>query len=422
MQRKVWIFQYRSDVKTRGPDGSSWFVGFYGIDGKRKAESCGPGSHGRKKAERRSRQLEGQLEAGTYRSVEKVTWQEFRSQWESQILPCKRPATQEQYRDSLDHFERIIKPGRLATITAQTIDQFVATRLREPGKGRDADGKPLPVSRATVNHDLRVVKLFLRTAHEWELFAKVPRIRMLKELRHEIRQVSAEHFNAMFEAAAGAVLPQHVGQNYSAGDWWQTLLATAYLTGMRIGELLALQWPDVDLEAGTYTTRAEQNKAGRDETLPLHPVVVEQLKRIRGFKPHVFPWEYDDRTLYAEFHRVQAAAGIIAFKHERKPADALPRKGQPKRLPNAPGDGSAAAPKPAKRWQRPRVEGKPYGFHDLRRSFGSIQATRVEAAVLKRLMRHSSVATTLKFYVNVDGALRAAINATPIPTALRAAQ
>ena len=40
--------------------------------------------------------------------------------------------------------------------------------------------------------------------------------------------------------------------------------------------------------------------------------------------------------------------------------------------------------------------------HDLRRSFGTRWARRVKAVVLQKLMRHSSINTTMKYYVSED--------------------
>jgi len=40
--------------------------------------------------------------------------------------------------------------------------------------------------------------------------------------------------------------------------------------------------------------------------------------------------------------------------------------------------------------------------HDLRRSFGSRWARKAMPAVLKRLMRHANIATTEKFYVDLN--------------------
>ena len=48
--------------------------------------------------------------------------------------------------------------------------------------------------------------------------------------------------------------------------------------------------------------------------------------------------------------------------------------------------------------------GKCASCHDLRRSFGSRWARKVMPLVLKSLMRHHSLDTTLRFYVSLDAA------------------
>ena len=40
--------------------------------------------------------------------------------------------------------------------------------------------------------------------------------------------------------------------------------------------------------------------------------------------------------------------------------------------------------------------------HDLRRAFGTRWATRVMPPILKELMRHENIATTLKYYVDLE--------------------
>ena len=44
------------------------------------------------------------------------------------------------------------------------------------------------------------------------------------------------------------------------------------------------------------------------------------------------------------------------------------------------------------------------GCHSLRRGFGSKWARKVSPAVLQKLMRHSEISTTMKFYVHLDAA------------------
>ena len=46
----------------------------------------------------------------------------------------------------------------------------------------------------------------------------------------------------------------------------------AYMTGWRIGDLLGLRREDLDLDAGTAITRAEDNKGKRDEVCSYIPL------------------------------------------------------------------------------------------------------------------------------------------------------
>ena len=51
-----------------------------------------------------------------------------------------------------------------------------------------------------------------------------------------------------------------------------------------------------------------------------------------------------------------------------------------------------------------KADGKSASAHDLRRAFGTRWAKRVMPAVLRRLMRHSSIQTTMACYVDLDSA------------------
>ena len=72
---------------------------------------------------------------------------------------------------------------------------------------------------------------------------------MLKEPGKLAIYVTPEHFAAIYAACKDARWPD--GQNFAAADWWKGLLVTAYMTGWRIGSLLALRREDVDLDDGT---------------------------------------------------------------------------------------------------------------------------------------------------------------------------
>ena len=137
-----------------------------------------------------------------------------------------------------------------------------------------------------------------------------------------------------------------------------------YMTGWRIGEILSLAWDDVSLDKGYAITRHDDNKGGRDERVPLHPTVIEHLRKVVDFGPLVFPWPKDKRSLYEEFARIQTAAGInLPCSEKHKHTDACHR----------------------------------YGFHDLRRAFATMNADRLTGDALQALMRHKAYATTQRY-------------------------
>ena len=65
-----------------------------------------------------------------------------------------------------------------------------------------------------------------------------------------------------------------------------------------------------------------------------------------------------------------------------------------------------------------KADGKYASAHDLPRAFGTRWSKRVMPAVLRRLMRHASIGTTMGYYVDLDSAnmadqLRASFGNTP---------
>jgi integrase len=56
-----------------------------------------------------------------------------------------------------------------------------------------------------------------------------------------------------------------------AGPWLQRLIIAALETCCRMGELLSLQWRDIDLARGEFTVRAENAKDDESRVLPISP-------------------------------------------------------------------------------------------------------------------------------------------------------
>jgi len=160
-----------------------------------------------------------------------------------------------------------------------------------------------------------------------------------------------------------------------------------YMTGWRISDMLGLKRADLDLTAGTAVTRAEDNKGNRDELVKLHPVVVEHLRTLPSFDPHVFPWNHNRTVLQRQFATVQEAAKI------RMPCDAQHKHSRFCYV---------------------------YGFHDLRRAFATMNADKLTPDALQALMRHKSYSTT-QVYINMSRQMDAAVASLHVPEVLRKA-
>jgi integrase len=77
----------------------------------------------------------------------------------------------------------------------------------------------------------------------------------------------------------------------AAGDRFGTLVRLCLLTGVRRGEAGALEWGDLDLDAGTWAIRAEVAKTGRARVVYLAPASVDLLRTapVINDTPLVFP-------------------------------------------------------------------------------------------------------------------------------------
>lgn len=382
MDKRAWVHQLKKQIDAKGADKASWYASWYDPQGVLRTKSCGPGKVGKSAAKRLADKTHAELITGTYQAKDRKTWKDFRTDFDAKIAARFDGPSRRAMQDSLASFERVANPKLVLSVTADKIDDFTTKRLTEAGiKGRT-------LSPATVNKDLRYIRLALRIAKDWGLIKDVPKIRFVKQSEKWPTFVSVEHFAAIYTACDAAALPGDV-PNVSAADWWRGLLVTAYMTGWRIGQLLALKWVDVDLEAKTALTRAEAtgNKGDRDERIPLHPVIVEHLKRLSGsFDSHVFPWNKPRRRLWPELTAIQAAAKL---------ADESP-------MPQCGKNG----------W---------YGFHDFRRAFATQNAAQMDLFELQALMQHKALATTQK-YVNMASKLTATVQRVYVPPNLRTAE
>jgi integrase/recombinase XerD len=68
---------------------------------------------------------------------------------------------------------------------------------------------------------------------------------------------------------------------------YEALFGLLAVSGMRIGEAIALERSDVDLDAGVITIR--KPKGDRARLVPLHPTATEALRRYAAVRDRLCP-------------------------------------------------------------------------------------------------------------------------------------
>jgi integrase len=364
---KAWVKQDSKQVKKHGAEKASWYVEYLDPDGVRRMKSCGPGPEGHRLAHRLRRKIEAELITGTYQAKAEGTWAEFRAEFDATEVPARKPKTQVELRNALRHFERIVKPRKPSSLKSADFDRYRAQRRKER---RFANG-PL-TSPFTINKELKMIRVALGVAQRWNYLSTVPKIVKERTPEKLPEYVLPEHFGALYGVCAQARLPR-VQATWTPADWWRGLLTMAYMTGWRIGELLAFKRDDLDLERGTAKTGHADNKGGRDALIWLHESVVEHLAKLPGFAETVFPWPHNRKTLDKELHRLCRLAGVPE-----------------------------------------------YGFHDFRRAFATMNHDLMTPEVLQRQMRHKDYETT-QGYINIARQLKPAATKVYVPDVLRRA-
>lgn len=140
------------------------------------------------------------------------------------------------------------------------------------------------LNRKSINNHLTALRKLLNLAVEWERLVRAPKVR---GFALKMQPVSEDEF-LTFDEAERLVA--------AASPEWQPMISVALKTGLRVGELLALRWADVDVVAGQLIVRrtlwkGEEGvpKGGRHRPVPLSDAAVAVLKAHRHLRgPYVF--------------------------------------------------------------------------------------------------------------------------------------
>ena len=208
------------------------------------------------------------------------------------------------------------------------------------------------LSPKTVNNRLCILSRCLKTAIEWELIEKIPKIKLLK--------VPPQSFDYLSTEETEEVL-------LKAEPFWYEVILVALMTGLRFGELIALRWSSVDFERKLLTVSKSivngiesSPKSNKIRTIPLTSQLVEMLERKDQTNEYIF--HYRNKPLGHDYcldalHNICDKAGIRRI-----------------------------------------------GWHKLRHTFASrLAENNVSIIAIKELLGHADIKTTMRYaHINLS--------------------
>ncbi len=304
-----------------------------------------------------------------------------------------RAATSQAARDKLDelrreqHVRAYLIPAfgklSLARLTPVQVERAMA-RFVQAGRPKDGETlkgglPPRPVSPLTVRH----VRATLRRA----LADAVRDGRVGRNAAADARPPYVPHRPVGYLSAPDVRRLLDSTRDDPLGP----IFALAASTGLRLGELLGLAWPDVDFEAGTLTVRRSLAR-GRDERWELAQPKTATSRRTIPL-PSIAREALERRKTIQEAER--KAADKAWQDRDDLVTDSVGRHVEPGSVSHGFQDAREAAGLPAAR------------FHDLRHSAATLMlAEGVPLAVISEWLGHSGIAITASHYAAIVPTLR----------------
>ncbi len=260
-----WVGRYREDVI--GIDGNARRVRREVILGSKRDLPT------KRLAQRRMDSVLSRINGLDYRPGRVATFEEFVERWKVEVLITQQPSSIRAVKSHLKcHIVPQLAKLRLEQFSVENQQTFI-TRMFERG-----------VSRKSVLNVLGTLSSILTTARDWGYNCEHIDVRKLR-LPPRGERYEAPHFTIDQLQHILAI----------AEEPWHTLFCILTMDGLRAGEVLGLQWKDIDLDRRLLHVRrsawyghVQTAKSKASETvLPMPQLLVTVLKKYQTqWKPN----------------------------------------------------------------------------------------------------------------------------------------
>ncbi|GHT85867.1 integrase [Betaproteobacteria bacterium] len=276
----------------------------------------------RPEAERWQRDVESEMDRGLYidrKSAEENTLADILARYKRDVVPGHKGAATEEFRINAilrDHKQLV--ETKIAALTSKMLAEYRDERLKA-------------VTAPSVRRELNIISAAINKARrEWGISIPQNPVELIErpdDSRGRERRFKGDEESRLLDALD--VETATPGGTGARNTWLRPLVIFAIETAMRRGELLALRWKDVSLDAMTATLSDTKN--GERRVVPLSSKALAVLRALPQSKDgRVFPVSAD--AVKKGFERACARAEICDFHFHDLRHEAISRLAQ--KLPN----------------------------------------------------------------------------------------
>jgi len=277
------------------------------------------------------------------------TFKEFSEKWFEVYVKTNNKYSEILNKESLlrAHLNPFFGEKLLDKISALDIESYKAKKLK--------DGQ----ASKSVNNHLIALSKCLKVAQEWEVIENVPRIKLLKVEPQKFDFLSIEECQLLLDNCDGVL---------------REMILFGLKTGLRFGELIALEWNDISLSNNLMTVQRSISRG--------------RLGSTKSNKIRYVPLLEDISQMLSS--RVRKS-GYVFDREDKKPLN----------------------PALCLRWLHracARAGLRRIGWHALRHTFASNLAQNgVSVVLIKELLGHADIKTTMRYSHLTPLAIRGAI-------------
>jgi len=331
--------------------------------------------------------FEEAVENGEFVKIEGMTFEQFVPQWR------KGYALENLGGNTRGHYMSVIKTHLMPEFGKVRLDQIKTLHLVTFFAGlKRKDGKPMATN--TKLNVYKAAKSIFDRAHDWKMIATNPMdgVQRPRADRQEKKEIRAQKKNFTTEEAVAVMKAMD-----TLPAQWRMYFMGAMISGLRRGEMLAIEWKDVDFEKGaiyveSQITLTEEGKKKEGE-----------LKTEESEGWIAMPSWYMDELKRYELHWKKEKMRCIDWKGKDK--EYLFHSGEGEMyFPSTP---TATWRKFLKRNNIPHVK-----LHGLRHTAGMLlRESGADMKTIQERLRHTKLSTTMDIYTHESEEIsRAAAN------------